>query len=266
MKEFDIIKKIVSFEIKEQFSSKWILLYGLAFFIFNSLVFYFSFGKNSEIIATLTNFYLILIPIFTTILTAVTFSDSLSFQNLILVRGISRNILFIGKSLGIFISLSLSFVFGLISVVLFAPKIESIFSVILIFLLLSLVLQLYYLYLCLFINQVFQKLEIILGTCFGIWLFLFVFYDALIFYISTFLSDYPIEWLILILVFLNPFDLLRTLIYIQGNLYSIMNYSSAVYLNQFSGTLGVILGIFILLVWTLLLFWLGLHLYKKREI
>lgn len=266
MKEFEIIKKIIAFEVKEQISSKWIFLYGLTFFLLNSIVFYFSLGKSSEILASLTNFYLILIPIFTSILTTITFSDSLSFQNLILVRGVSRSHLFIGKSLGIFLSLSMSFLFGLLSILLFATKLESIMAVILTFLLLSFILQSYYLFLALFINQVFQKLEIILGTCFFVWLVLFIFYDALIFYVATFLSDYPIEWLILTLVFLNPFDLLRTIVYIQGNLYSIMNYSSAVYLNQFSGVTGIVLGVGILLIWTILFFWIGLQLYKKREI
>ncbi len=257
---------IVKFEIIDNIKSKWFFIYFFTNFIFIYLVLYFSTGKPSEIIATITNFFLLVLPIFTMLLGIINFYESINFQILILIRGVSRTTIFIGKYLGILLNLILSFILGFISIYLFYNKINNFIYIFLLLSFYSILLHFVFLSISFFISQFLTRLEIRIALAILIWFFLYILYDSLIFFITLEFGDYPIEPIILVMVLLNPLDLTRTILLLHGELSAIMSYSSALYMDKLGTFWGILIGIGILLLWSISFFIFSLKKFKTKDI
>jgi len=121
------IYNIIKFEVIDHIKSRWFFIYAALIFLFIYLVVYFSSGKPAEIIATITNFFLLILPLYSMLFGIINFYESLSFQSLLIVRSITRKEIFLGKYLGILLSLLLSFLVGILPIFIFYKKIINIY-------------------------------------------------------------------------------------------------------------------------------------------
>ncbi|GIX41139.1 MAG: hypothetical protein KatS3mg129_0872 [Leptospiraceae bacterium] len=260
------LKNIIKFEIIDHIKSKWFFIYSFIIFIFTFVIVYFSTGKPSEIIATITNFFLLVLPLFSMLFGIINFYESLSFQNLLMIRGISRKEVFLGKYLGILFSLILSFIIGILPIFLFYNKITNIIYIINILLIYSILLHAVFLSISFFISQIPIRLEIHVGIAILYWFIFYILYDSLIFFIVLGFGDYPIEPIILLLVIINPIDLIRTILLLHGDLSAIMTYSSALYSKELGNMTGIILGILILIIWTITFYFYSFRKFNKKDL
>jgi len=260
------IKNIIKFEILDNIKSKWFFIYAFLIFLFTFIIVYFSSGKPSEIIATITNFFLMILPLFSLLLGIINFYESLNFQNLLLVRGISRKEIFLGKYLGILISLLLSFIIGISPILIFYKKIINIFYIIILLIIYSILLHTVFLSFSFLISQYFSRLEIRIGIAIFYWFVFYILYDSMIFLFALNFGDYPIEPFILVLVIFNPLDLVRTILLLHGELSAIMSYSSALYAKELGNTWGIIIGIFILIIWASTLYLFSFKRFQKKDL
>ncbi len=261
-----VLKNIIFFEIKDILKSKWFFIYSLLIFSFTYLIIFYSGGSSAEIIATISNFYLMALPLFILLFGIVNFQETLSFQKLLLVKGLSRLVLFSGKFSGMLISLILCYLIGLIPFIIFYPKIQDIGFIFILLVIYGFFIHIIFLSLSMLINQLQLRLELSSGLAIFIWFLLYIIYDAFIFSILVHFQNYPIETLVLFLLFLNPIDLIRTSLFILSKLDQIMNYSSALFVHTFGSHMGITIGILVLIFQSSILFFISYKKFKNKDL
>jgi len=260
------IYNIIKFEVIDHIKSKWFFIYAALIFLFIYLVVYFSSGKPAEIIATITNFFLLILPLYSMLFGIINFYESLSFQSLLIVRSITRKEIFLGKYLGILLSLLLSFLVGILPIFIFYKKIINIIYILYILIFYSILLHAIFLSIAFFISQFSLRLELRVGMSIFFWFLFYILYDSLIFFLVLGFGDYPIEPIIVYLVMFNPIDLIRTILLLHGELSAIMSYSSAVYVKQLGSLWGLMIGIGILVIWTTIFNILAFRRFLKKDL
>lgn len=261
-----IVKNLILFEIRDLMKSKWLYLYAMVLFFFNFIIVYFSTGSTNEILATITNFFLLIIPLYTMNFSIVNLYENINFQNLLIVRSISREIIYTGKFLGLFLGLLIGFIIGSLPFFIFFFKIKDFFYIFILLLFFGILLHLIFIGLGFLISQFNFRLEISLGTSIVLWFFGYIIYDSFIFLIAVNFGDYPLELVFITLLFLNPMDLIRTVLFIQGDLAILMSYSSAIYLHIFGTKLGIFTGVLYLLFFSFIVFSLGKKKFLYRDV
>ncbi|QQG35004.1 MAG: ABC transporter permease subunit [Deltaproteobacteria bacterium] len=254
------MKTIIFYELKEMIRNKWWLGYGLSFFILSSLIFHTGVTESLRASASLLNLVLLLVPLFSLVFGSISFVENMPFQEVLLAIPTSRFSIFFGKWLGLSIGLSLSFVLGM--------GVSSLwYSVNVVFLMgLGVVLTFIFVSISFLLSNFLKKKELIFGIVLLIWLLFFLVYDVAIMAIVSLLSDYPLEKLIVLLVFFNPIDVVRTMVTIQEDLSAMMGYSGALFYKYFGSGMGVSLCGGILILWILFPLILGYWKYKRKDL
>jgi Cu-processing system permease protein len=103
------------------------------------------------------------------------------------------------------------------------------------------------------------------GFAILVWLFLAVIYDGLFLLSLVVFRDYPIEKLALVLTVFNPIDLSRILVILKMDISALLGYTGALF-NKFFGTSsGMLVSVFMLVIWTLLPIIGFMHFVKKKD-
>ena len=256
---------IVLFEFQDSLRSRWLFVYATLVFLFSFFLLYLSSGSDADVAASLLNFILLIVPLFLLVYGTLSFHSSLSFQRVILALGISRIVLYLGQYTGRLFGLLPGFAVGLILAFILGGNIEAAGSLGLI-LLYGLLLNSIFLAVAFFISQLSERLEILMASAMGIWFVLYILFDSILLLLVVFMGDFPLESVLLGLTLFNPIDTMRAIVLMQGNLQSLMTYSSAIYATVLSGWVGVVVGTVVLIVQATVAAYLGLRLYSKRDL
>ncbi|MDZ4728276.1 MAG: ABC transporter permease subunit [Leptospira sp.] len=244
------MKEILFFEIKENIRSRWIFLYAGLLAIALILLSFFGDQNGIRLVVSLMNLILIVVPLFSITFSGLSFLESMPFAEVLLTKSVTRSELFFGKYLGILVSLIIGLLAGVgipglfilyshlfvyIQIIIFGILLSSIFVSI-----------------SFLIASLFRRGEIVLTASLLVWFYFFIFFDALIFIFSMYLGDYPIEIPSLIIVMLNPIDLIRILIILQTSSSALLGFSGAILMETF-GIGGVVsISISFILAWILI--------------
>lgn len=98
-----------------------------------------------------------------------------------------------------------------------------------------------------------------------LWLFLAVIYDGLFLMSLMFFEDYPLDNFSLVATLLNPIDFSRTLILLKLDISALLGYTGAVFKAFFGTNQGLIVSMFMLVLWTVLPIWRLLAKSKKKD-
>lgn len=258
---------IALFELYESLRNKWLLVYGFAFFIFSALLTYMGAADPLRASASLLNLVLLLVPLFSLLFGSISFSESHSFQEILISLPLSRRDIFFGKWIGLGSGLNLSFLAGMtLGSLLQMNKQQQGFTDYLTLLCLGIFLTFVFLSLSFCLVNLIKKKEQLFGSVLLLWFFFFVVYDLLIMGVVSFFGSYPLEYLVLSFVCLNPIDLARVILLLKMDLSAMMGYSGAFFQKFLGGGVGIAIGVFCLLLWTVLPVWLGLILFKKKDL
>ncbi|MBI4211259.1 MAG: ABC transporter permease subunit [Deltaproteobacteria bacterium] len=262
-----MITTIAKFEFHENIRSKWLLVYSFSFLVFSALITYLGQADPLQASASLLNLVLLLVPLFSLIFGSISFSESLSFQQMLVTLPISRRDIFLGKWLGLGFGLSLSFLLGMgVGSLLQMNLAEHGFGSYGLLLGLGTLLTFVFLSIAFLIATLVRKKEVLFGVILLIWFFFFILYDALLMGIVVVFGDYPLEVHTLIAAFLNPVDLARVLLFLNIDLSAMMGYSGALFQRYLGDTLGMATGIAALGLWTFIPAWLGLRAFSKKDL
>ncbi|EQA36822.1 putative membrane protein [Leptospira inadai serovar Lyme str. 10] len=247
------MKEILIFELKENIRSRWIFIFGFFLAICVSILNYFGDENGVRLIASLMNVVLLIVPLFTITFAGLSFMDSLPFAEVLFSKSVTRSEYFIGKYLGISASLSLGLLLG-VGIPGFFSFYSDIHFILLFMELICFgaILILIFVSLAFLLATFFKKGELIIAGALLIWLYFFVFFDSFIFVLSLYLGEYPIEIPALIIILLNPVDLVRITMVLQTKASVLLGFSGA-FLLKTLGTVWVIcLCICVLTAW---IFW-----------
>lgn len=259
---FQILKN----EVQTLLRAKWVAGYGLIFLLLTDTLFRFA-GGGSEVLLSVSNIMLLLIPMIGLIYGILYIYQSREYLELLLTQPINRSTLYLGLFTGISAPLTLAFVAGTILPLGWHGSItgESAPQVLLV------------LGLGAILTFIFVALGFIMGLRFYddkikgfgysivIWLFMAVIYDGLIMLVIFLFGDYPLEMFVIGLTMLNPIDLARILVILEFDISALMGYTGAVF-NQFFGTaMGSLTALGMLTIWLGFPSWAGLKMFNKKD-
>ncbi|MFA6571247.1 MAG: ABC transporter permease subunit, partial [Bacteroidota bacterium] len=117
----------------------------------------------------------------------------------------------------------------------------------------------------LLISSKFDDKTMGLGIAFLFWFGFSFLYDGLILLIAILFQNYPLEYPLIVLSFLNPIDLARIVVMLKLDSAALMGYTGAVFENFFGHNFGLILSLFILIIWSILPYLTAFRIFRKKN-
>lgn len=244
--------KVFKYSFYDLVRSRWSYAYLLFFMLVTTGLVWFSHDLSRAMIS-LMNIELILCPLIGTLFGALYYYNSREFIDLLLALPLPRKSIFLGKYLGLTVSLSLSFLLG----ITVPMTIFGIFSSGLVqdfITLLSAGILLTFIFTALAFLAALNLENPIrgFGLAIFIWLFLAVIYDGILLLVLMYFESYPLDRFALVASLFNPVDLSRILIMLRLDISALMGYTGAVF-KRFLGTAtGITMAYAALVCWFIL--------------
>jgi len=232
--------------------SRWSYIYFL-FYLLLGIVLLFLNNDLSKAVITLMNVIIILVPLIGTIFGVMYYYNSKEFTELLLAQPIKRSYIFLGQYLGVAFSLSMSLILGLGLPFIFYGIFKS--AAIWDFALLLVTgAFLTFIFTALAFNIALSNENKIKGFGYAIllWLFMAVIYDGIFLMFLVIFDDYPLDKFSLIASMFNPIDLSRILILLKLDISALLGYTGAVFQKFFGTSQGLIISVFVLLLWVII--------------
>lgn len=224
--------------------SKMVVIYAAFLFILTTSVLWLS-GQEAKAIVTLQNITLLVAPLMALIFASSYLYNSKDFMALLLTQPIKRSKVFWSFYGAIAISLSLAILLGFGLPIVFYNFSQTG----LMLLLLTVILNLVFIALGIWVAVKISDKAKGLGAALLIWLFLTLVYDGLALLVLYWFQEYPLMTPVVIITALNPIDLTRVSLLLQMDISALMGFTGAVYKDVFNSGLGVLVALFLLVVW-----------------
>jgi len=257
--------KVLKYSFYDLVRSRWIYIYFVFFLLATTGLLYLS-SDLSKAIVSLMNIVVILCPLVATMFGAIYYYNSREFVELLLALPLPRRRIFLGKYLGLSLSLSVSFLLGTLSPFLVyglavSAQVWDFAVLMLAGVLLTFIFSGIAFLLALVSNNPVRGF----GASLFAWLFLAVVYDGLFLLSLVFFQDYPLESYSLAATFFNPVDLSRVMVMLKLDISAMMGYTGAVF-HKFLGTgTGMILAALAMMIWIAVPLLLYLRLARRRD-
>jgi Cu-processing system permease protein len=257
--------KILKYSLFDLTRSRWTYGYFLFYLVFTFGLLYFS-NDLSKAIISMMNIILILNPLIATLFGALYYYNSREFAELLLALPLKRSSIFMGKYLGLTLSLSLSYLLGT-GIPFFIYGIQATGQAWNFALLTATGLFLTFIFtgLSFLISIRFENTIKGFGIAIFIWLFFAIIYDGIFLLTLLIFEQYPMDKFALAMTLFNPIDLSRVLIMLKLDISALMGYTGAVF-NKFLGTrIGMIVALCSLLFWVILPVFLFIRKAEKKD-
>ncbi len=227
--------KVLKYSFFDLIRSRWTYAYLVFFLLVTFALLNFS-PDISRTIVSLMNIVLVLCPLIGTLFGALYYYNSREFIDLLLALPLPRRSIFLGKYLGLSLSLVLSLIVG-ITLPMAVFGVFATDQVLNFFILLSTGVFLTFIFTAIaFLVAIrFENPIRGFGAALFIWLFLAVIYDGILLVLMMYFENYPLDRFALIMTLFNPVDLSRVLIMLQLDISALMGYTGAVF-RKFLGT------------------------------
>lgn len=257
--------KILRYSFSDLIRSRWSLAYFGFYLLTSSALLYLS-SDLTRAVASLMNVVIILSPLIGTLFGVMYYYNSREFIELLLAQPIRRSSIFMGQYLGLTISLSISFVLGiLIPFLILGSGDLAIWSGFFTLIMAGILLTFIFSAISFFISIRHENKIKGFATAIALWLFMAVIYDGLFLLILVFFNDYPTEKLALSLVMLNPIDQARILMMLKLDISAIMGYTGAIFQKFFGTSLGMTISLLMSLCWVVFPVWGMIRFANRRD-
>lgn len=241
--------KVLKYTFYDLIRSRWTYVY-FAFYLIVSLGFIQFSHELTKAILSLMNIILLLNPLIAAVFGALYYYNSREFTELLLALPLRRSSIFLGKYLGLSLSLAVSFVLGCgIPFLVFGIYLTDQLQEFLMLLYAGAMLTFVFTALSFLVSIRFDNPIKGFGASLFLWLLLTLIYDGLLLLMLMLLEDYPLDKFALVMSMLNPIDLTRILIMIQLDISALMGYTGAVFIKFFGTWLGMAISVTALTAW-----------------
>lgn len=259
------LKSIIKYQFHDTLRSMWLVVYTLFFSALSYGLLSFT-NDSSKVILSLLNINMIVIPLTSLVFGTVYLYNNRDYIILILSQPIDSKILFVGLYLGLAAPMVLSFLVGTGLPILIYIRNFNETGVVLLYLFIGGVFETFiFVSISFLIASMNENKMKGLGLAIFLWLFFSALYDGLILITLQVFREYPIEIPSVVFTILNPIDLARLLVILNFDISALMGYTGAVF-NKFLGSsLGLIISLFFLLIWSVIPLILGLRSFSKKD-
>jgi len=255
------MKKIIKYVITDILRNKIVIAYTLLLLIISFSVFTLQDNSDKGLLS-LMNIVLIIVPLICIIFSTIYIYNSAEFIELLVSQPLQRKHLWLSLFAGMAIALTLAFFIGAgIPVLLY-----SFTSAGLILIGVGLLLTLIFVAIALLAAVYTRDKAKGIGLAVLMWLYFSIIFDGLVLFILFQFADYPLEKPMLILSGLNPIDMGRILILLKMDVSALMGYTGAVFKDFFGTSSGLIITLFIMLLWILIPVSLSVRKFRKKDL
>jgi Cu-processing system permease protein len=255
------MKKIIKYVITDILRNKIVIAYTLLLLIISFSVFTLQ-DTSDKGLLSLTNIVLIIVPLICIIFSTIYIYNSAEFIELLVSQPLQRKHLWLSLFAGMAIALTLAFFIGAgIPVLLysFTPAGLILIGV-------GLLLTVIFVAIALLAAVYTRDKAKGIGLAVLMWLYFSIIFDGLVLFILFQFADYPLEKPMLILSGLNPIDMGRILILLKMDVSALMGYTGAVFKDFFGTSSGLIITLFIMLLWILIPVSLSVRKFRKKDL
>ncbi len=253
--------KVFKYEFYNLIRSPAIWLYSLFLFFITAGFTWFTEdpSKTTSAVLTLTIF---LMPIITMTISIMDYYNSREFVELLLSYPLKRGDVYTGKFFAQILSLVIAYSIGyLVPIVIKGWFYEYTLS----------------LYISgIMLTGVFVSLSLMFGVLnddkvsglafvVGFWLFSTLGYDTLVLGIALYLRNYPVEKIVIPLMFLNPVDLSRILVVLKLDVAALMGYTGALFKEFLYSKLGILMALASIFLWIIIPYIITLRIFYNKD-
>jgi Cu-processing system permease protein len=255
------MKTIIKYVMLDLLRNRIVLAYTLVLLVISFGVFNLD-ANTTKGVLSLMNIALIFIPLVSIIFSTIYVYNSSEFLELLVAQPLKRKTLWLSIYSGLALSLSLAFLTGVgLPVLLYE------FSVTGFMLIVS----------GLFQTVIFTGIALLasvktrdkakgIGVAVLLWFVFTLIYDAVVLLLLFQFSDYPLEKPMIALTMLNPVDLSRVLMLLKLDISALMGYTGAVFHEFFGSSVGMLISIAVLLMWTLVPLWFSVKQFQHKDL
>lgn len=256
------LKLLIKYQLINIIRTKWLIAYSLFFFSFTSALLMFG-SEQGKALASVLSVVLLIVPIINILYSAIYWYNSESFTSLLLTQPLRRSHVFLANWIALSLGMSSSFALSTAVALLINEAFSAGSLIVLIF---GSLLSFIFVGLGLLISVVIKSPTKGLGIAFVFWLYFSILHDAFVFSLASSLREYPLEVPTMLLMASNPIDLARVYLLLNLDMSAMMGYTGKVLQDALSSSLGQILVAGALLVWILLPAWVGLRIFRHKDI
>ena len=260
----NITFKIIRYALNDLLRSRWLLSYGLFFWIVTDLLFRFS-SSGASVVVSLMNIVLIIIPLVSLIFGMIYLYNSREFMELLLTQPVARKQVFLGMFLGLSVPLGIIFLIGIYLPLLYSSVDMQNTNAYLNLGVTGLVLTFIFTALAFYLSTIFEDKIKGLGLAVLLWLFFIVIYDGIILIVLFAFADYPLDNISIFFSLINPVNLGRIFLLLQLDVAALMGYTGAVFARFFGSNVGIIVSLISMLIWIFIPMFLGQQKFLKKD-
>jgi Cu-processing system permease protein len=257
--------KVLRYELQDLRRSRWVFGYALLLFALTDAVLRFG-GGGPRALVSLLNVALVLVPLVSIVFGTMYLYGARDFIELLLAQPVRRSQLCAGLYAGLAVPLTLAFVLGVGLPFLWEAWGEDAVAGPLAMLLgVGVLLTLVFTALAFLVSLVFDDRARGFGAALLLWLAATALYDAVLVFVATAWSDYPLEAPLLGLTLLNPVDLGRVLLLLRLDTAALLGYTGAVFERFFGSAQGIAIAGAALLAWCAIPLGLAARRFQRKD-
>ncbi len=256
--------RLLSYELRDVLRGRWAIAYAAFFLLVTDAFFRFS-GGGEQVVLSLVNVVLILIPLVSLVFGISYLYNAREFTELMLAQPVRRRDLFLALYGGLVLPLSLGFVAGVALPFAWHGAAAEHAGPLVRLLASGVLLTATFLALAILLATRFDDRVKGLGAALFVWLGLAVLYDGLVLLVAYTFSAYPLETPMLVMTALNPISLARVSLLLSMDIAALLGYTGAAFEQVFGGGFGSVLAFGTLLVWVLIPLALAFRRFSRKD-
>lgn len=255
------MNRITKYVITDILRNRILLAYGLLLAAFSWTALSLE-DNTSKGLLTILNLMLLMVPLMSVLFSTIYIYNSAEFIELLVSQPIQRTQIWGALFSGLGSSLGLVFLLGMgLPLLVYEPGLLGLIMcgtgtlITLIFCAIG------------FFSAVFARDKARgIGIAILIWLFYALLFDGLLLFLIFQFSEYPIEKFMIGVAMLSPIDLARILIILHLDISVLMGYTGAVFKDFFGTHVGLAISFGMLVVWTLVPYFISRHKFKTKDL
>ena len=255
------MKKIIKYVMSDILQNRIVLVYTF-FLLVTSLSVFSLEDSSSKGFLSLLNIILLIVPLVSIIFATIYVYNSAEFIELLVSQPLKRKSIWLSLFSGLAGSLAIAFFMGTgIPVLLYQPNGIG-FMMIGIGVLLTII----FVAIAMLAAVKTRDKAKGIGVAILLWLYFSILFDGLVLFLLFQFADYPLEKAMIGISALNPIDLSRILILLQLDVSAMMGYTGAIFKDFFGTGTGMVISLFVLLLWGVLPVWMATRKFNRKDL
>ena len=259
------VQTIFRFQVGDALRSRWLILHFLLFLLLTEGLLLAS-GFSDKALVSLINVVLLLVPLISLVFGVIHQYNAREFVELLLTQPVRRRDLFAGLLAGIGVPMTLSFVIGIFLPFAWHGGLDPVQGARL-FALLGLGSVLTLTCISVAVAVSIRQTDRIrgIGLALFLWLAYAVLFDGAIMLSVVLLDHWPIEKAMIVVMLMNPVDIIRLVLLQVFDAAAMMGYTGAVFTRFFEDGMGYAVAATALSFWLILPTWLARHAFLRKD-